>query len=1291
MRKIAKTLAVFISLCVMLGVLGTALVMAGAPVVKTITLTQVGVTNQNGWTQCNLPSPFVFPNTLNDAASLLHPVTLRIYNNRTSQMSIPAMSVRITDDPASAISSAFNINRVEGSVPITNNMIPAGQFVDFLIQPVNVNSANTHTGFIFMNESAVISHVFTVQFTSTAPPVIPVPTPTPPLFNLTVVAMPGSAPSVYRLPQGETIPITAGARPGYIFDGWELEAAGGAVTITPNMSNNRVYVTMPNRNVYLRGTWIPIPVAALEHPVTIAHLPVGASITSSQSPTGPHVQGSIVEITAGTVASTHSSYRFNGWIFPTNVEVLDQGNVARFVMPDHPVTVTANWVRSDAVVSGVTVDQWLGGPSATELHPQGAQVTIVAGTRIGYTFTGWRIVSGGISTPVNNQISTFIMPGGPVHVEASWAQNTHPVNPVSIANFPVGHPGPVQVATSIGSTSYGHRMGAEVTVQAGLRTGYTFIGWTAPPNVAGSFDTPTATFTMPNHAVTLTANWSLTPGIRRRIDIQNYPPSGSLPVGQTPTGVYGVGGERVTVVAGTRAGFTFGGWTIVGGSTLPVVFGNASHNSTTFIVPEGTVSIQANWISNTSSVSITNTGSLTNAPNNQRIFINNVEHLGPTAPVIPVGASVRVEAGTHSSHVFGGFGIIGAGGDLNILRNPNRAEFLMPDGNVSIEVRWLPVGTPSRTVRVYRQIGDNSGNRDLVSSGQYLEGAIVTLNAHWLDGGHNFINWISAPADLVSVPTSNLTHFTVPTTGSGDVVITSRWVVAATQLPTPLNVRLNGTVVSWDAVPAVVGTGIRYHIYVNGVRVSNLVLENVTSFDLATLNPSLAPGSYNIQVRAISTVQAVRTDSELTGFLQFVVTAPPTPENTRPTGLSIVNSTLRWNPVTGATQYFIYVNNSRRATIVAANLPNRQNPVFDLTTISNPRLSTGTGYDIQVRAYVPVTGGNNVTSHLSEVRRFYEGVPALPTVTNVRIVGNPTLMWDFPTGHAGLVGFRIYVNGQASPHMAGPNARSFPISSLGLAHGTYLIGVRAVGNGIANTDSYLSTYVQYVSATLPALNTPVGLHLTGNVLTWPAVPNATGYRIYVNGQPSTSGIIGGLSFNLTTLGLGAGTHLIQVRAIGNNVTHTDSAISAFVTYVLPGSSSNPGSNVAGARQYVVAFNPGPGSFPAGEDGLRMGPAGFVINSFTNTPTRAGYTFGGWQAGGTAVSLPLTVNGDMTLNAVWTRIATPAPTPTPAGNVAQRPNPQTGALGFLNVGAVLVLTGVSVFVIMKLAKKKDKVR
>jgi hypothetical protein len=99
---------------------------------------------------------------------------------------------------------------------------------------------------------------------------------------------------------------------------------------------------------------------------------------------------------------------------------------------------------------------------------------------------------------------------------------------------------------------------------------------------------------------------------------------------------------------------------------------------------------------------------------------------------------------------------------------------------------------------------------------------------------------------------------------------------------------------------------------------------------------------------------------------------------------------------------------------------------------------------------------------------------------------------------------------------------------------------------------------------LTQLAPPANLDISGTILSWNAITNASGYRVYVGGQ-AVSGTIIATSFNLETLNLGAGTHFIQVRAIGDTTNFTNSALSSALNFVVQIAQppTDDGNNVGG--------------------------------------------------------------------------------------------------------------------------------
>ena len=204
--------------------------------------------------------------------------------------------------------------------------------------------------------------------------------------------------------------------------------------------------------------------------------------------------------------------------------------------------------------------------------------------------------------------------------------------------------------------------------------------------------------------------------------------------------------------------------------------------------------------------------------------------------------------------------------------------------------------------------------------------------------------------------------------------------------------------------------------------------------------------------------------------------------------------------------------------------------------------------------YLQITytdGGATQTRNSPHITVNVLDLPALPAPTGLAITGT-MLTW---TAVSGSVSYAIYVD-NALVGMATGN--SFNLATLNLPYGEYLVQVRALGDGVNHVDSPLSAAItfEYTEETdLPALPAPTGLAIVGtpaaeNVLTWNAVSGSMGYMLYVGGARVTTDYILTNSFDLATLNLADGIHQIQVRAIGDYVAYSSSALSAAINFVV---------------------------------------------------------------------------------------------------------------------------------------------
>lgn len=132
---------------------------------------------------------------------------------------------------------------------------------------------------------------------------------------------------------------------------------------------------------------------------------------------GLYQERATVNIDAGDKAG----YRFLGWTaVPENVAVTDAQAVrTTFIMPKGSVTLTANW---EQITYEVTVNGSKAAVTGAGVYAAGEVVSVDAGSREGYAFKGWSSGDGVAFADPSQAATTFVMPGHPVTVTASWGE-----------------------------------------------------------------------------------------------------------------------------------------------------------------------------------------------------------------------------------------------------------------------------------------------------------------------------------------------------------------------------------------------------------------------------------------------------------------------------------------------------------------------------------------------------------------------------------------------------------------------------------------------------------------------------------------------------------------------------------------------------------------------------------------------------------------------------------------------------------------------------------------------------
>ena len=406
---------------------------------------------------------------------------------------------------------------------------------------------------------------------------------------------------------------------------------------------------------------------------------------------GVYAPGSTVTITADDPSS---GYTFTGWTVVSGGVSFASATSATttFTMPDEAVEVTATY---DLITYAVTVNSGTGDGK----YAPGATVTITADApSSGYTFTGWTVVSGGVSfASATSATTTFTMPDEAVEVTAIYDLITYSVT----------------VNNGIGNGDYAP--GATVTIIAVTPyTGYAFAAWLV---VSGgvtlhSATSATTTFTMPDEAVEVTATYKPIP---YAVTVNNGTGGGDYAPGAT-----------VTITADTPStGYAFAGWSVVsGGATL----NSATSATTTFTMPDEAVEVTATYDLITYAVTV-----------------NNGTGGGNYAP----GATVTITADTPSTgYAFAGWSVVSGGATLTSSTSATTT-FTMPDEAVEVTATYDLI-----TYAVTVNNGTGGGN--------YAPGTTVTIAAT-PPAGNSFTGWtvVSGGVTLAS-STSLTTTFTMP-------------------------------------------------------------------------------------------------------------------------------------------------------------------------------------------------------------------------------------------------------------------------------------------------------------------------------------------------------------------------------------------------------------------------------------------------------------------------------------------------------------------------------------------------
>ncbi|SDH45450.1 cell wall-binding repeat-containing protein [Desulfosporosinus hippei] len=166
---------------------------------------------------------------------------------------------------------------------------------------------------------------------------------------------------------------------------------------------------------------------------------------------------------------TRTGYTFAGWNDGTMT--YDAGTT--YTMSANDVTFTAQWTADTASTYTVTVNLNGGNGGTTGgNYTAGAQFAINAGTKAGYTFSGWITSNGGTFANATLTSTIFMMPANEVTITAQWTENAPDPDVDPVPGFdpdgPGGKPTP-KPGENPGETEIVDEDGSDITPAEGNR------------------------------------------------------------------------------------------------------------------------------------------------------------------------------------------------------------------------------------------------------------------------------------------------------------------------------------------------------------------------------------------------------------------------------------------------------------------------------------------------------------------------------------------------------------------------------------------------------------------------------------------------------------------------------------------------------------------------------------------------------------------------------------------------------------------------------------------------------
>ncbi|HNZ50195.1 MAG TPA: hypothetical protein PLW60_00130 [Bacilli bacterium] len=355
----------------------------------------------------------------------------------------------------------------------------------------------------------------------------------------------------------------------------------------------------------------------------------------------------------------------------------------------------------------------------------------------------------------------------------------------------------------------------------------------------------------------------------------------------------------------------------------------------------------------------------------------------------------------------------------------------------------------------------------------------------------------------------------------------------------PVNLVISDKVLTWDAVAKATG----YIVYVNDVEKATVT---TTSYDFSALSEE------KLVFQVVAKAPKGMTNSQKSAALSYTTAAVLS----APANLAFKGKVLTWDAVKQATGYIVYVNNVEKATVTSNS--------YDFSALTGDKLL------FQVVAKAP----KGMADSPKSASITYTAAIVLSAPVNLAFNGK-VLTWDAVKQATEYI---VYVN---DVEKATVTTTSYDFSSLSGDNLVFQVVAKAPKGMVNSPKSAALTY----STTAAEISAPVNLEISGKVLTWDAVKQATGYIIYVNDVEKAT--VTTTSYNFSAL---TGDKLVFQVVAKAPKGMNNSAKSVMIAYI-----ANPTAEITAVKNLLDEIMPEVSDIAA-EELVRKGMTGADVEA-----------------------------------------------------------------------------------------------